>query len=221
MSDILFLSNVRLSFNHIADPQRKTDEKTGETRVSHNCELLMPESDSGYVAFIAQFQKLLQTQYPDHYQQIAQMILADRKSRCFGKGDEKISKKTFKPYDGYAGNVYITAGNKAMPQIIRADGRPADNNMEAMQLARAMYDGCYVNAAIKPWVQKPNPTKQYGHGIRCDLIAVQFAKDGQPFGAEAPDASNLFGAVAAPAVPGFGVVAEAAPAMPLPPFMAR
>jgi hypothetical protein len=67
-----------------------------------------------------------------------------------------------------------------------------------------MYGGCRVNAAIKPWLQD----NKHGRGIRCDLIAVQFAADDTPFGEGATDASNLFGAVAgAPA--GFGAVAPA------------
>jgi hypothetical protein len=75
-----------------------------------------------------------------------------------------------------------------------------------------MYGGCRVNAAIKPWPQD----NKHGRGIRCDLIAVQFAADDTPFGEGAVDASNLFGAVAgAPA--GFGAVAPAA-AMPAAPF---
>ena len=79
-----------------------------------------------------------------------------------------------------------------------------------------MYGGCRVNAAVKPWLQD----NKHGRGIRCDLIAVQFAADDTPFGEGAVDASNLFGAVAgAPAAaPGFAPVAAPA-AMGLPPFM--
>jgi hypothetical protein len=77
-----------------------------------------------------------------------------------------------------------------------------------------MYGGCRVNAAIKPWPQD----NKHGRGIRCDLIAVQFAGDDTPFGEGNVDASGMFGAVAggAPAgVPGF---AAQAPAMPAAPF---
>jgi hypothetical protein len=82
--------------------------------------------------------------------------------------------------------------------------------MAYQQLARKMYGGCRVNAAIKPWPQD----NKHGRGIRCDLIAVQFFKDDTPFGEGAVDASNLFGAVAGAAPAGFGAVAPAMPAAP-------
>jgi hypothetical protein len=141
------------------------------------------------------------------------MIQNDRKTRCFGRGEEKVNKKTFQPYDGYAGNVFITAGRDSAPQMIQADGTPVDpaNTMAYQQLARKMYGGCRVNAAIKPWPQD----NKHGRGIRCDLIAVQFAADDTPFGEGAVDASNLFGAVSNPAqaqaAPGGGFGMPAAP----------
>ena len=146
------------------------------------------------------------------------MIQQDRKTRCYGRGEEKISRKTMQPYDGYAGNVYITAGRDTPPQMIQADGTPVDpaNTMAYQALARKMYAGCRVNAAIKPWPQD----NKVGRGIRCDLVAVQFAADDTSFGEGAVDASNLFGAVAgAPAGMFAPAAAPAAPAMPMPPFM--
>jgi hypothetical protein len=84
--------------------------------------------------------------------------------------------------------------------------------MEAQQLARAMYGGCRVNAAIKPWPQK----NTHGNGIRCDLIALQFHKDDTAFGeGGSPDVTAMFGAVtAAPAMFGAAPAAPAMPAMP-------
>ena len=40
-----------------------------------------------------------------------------------------------------------------------------------------VYAGCYVNASVDLWAQDG----QYS-GIRCTLVAVQFAKDGDAFG---------------------------------------
>ena len=98
--------------------------------------------------------------------------------------------------------------------MIQADGSPIDptNTMAYQQVARKMYGGCRVNAAVKPWLQE----NKHGRGVRCDLIAVQFAGDDTPFGEGAVDASSLFGAVAgAPA----GMFAPAA-GMPAAPFAA-
>ena len=123
---------------------------------------------------------------------------------------EKVNKKTFKPYDGYEGQMFITAGSERQPQIIQADGSPVDpaNTMAVQQLARKLYGGCRVNAAVKPWVQK----NQHGNGFRFDLVAVQFFKDDVAFGEGVVDASGLFGAVQQAAGP-------SASGAPMPGFM--
>jgi hypothetical protein len=219
MSDVIFLSDVRLSFPHIAEPQRRVNEQTGKEKISYNCEFIMPQEHAGFQQFMQRYAQLAQDTWKEHAPQVMQMIQSDRKSRCFGLGAEKVNKKTFKPYDGYEGHVFITAGSDRMPQVIRQDGTPVEpgNVMEAQQLARAMYGGCRVNAAIKPWPQK----NMHGNGIRCDLIAIQFFKDDTAFGeGGAPDLTGMFGAVAAaPAMFGAAPAAPAMPAMPgLPSF---
>ena len=210
---------MRLSFPHLAEPQRQINELTGKERISYNCEFIMPKDHPGLQQFMQRYATMAQEKWLEHTNTVMQMIQADRKLRCYGVGEEKVNKKTFQPYDGYAGNVFITAGRDSQPQMIQADGQPIDptNTMAYQQLARKMYGGCRVNAAVKPWLQD----NKHGRGIRCDLIAVQFAADDTPFGEGATDASNLFGAVAgAPA--GFGAVASAMPAAPfagLPSFL--
>jgi len=220
MSDVIFLSNVRLSFPHITEPQRKINEQTGKERISYNAEFIMPKDHAGLSQFMQRYSAMALEKWKEHAQTVMGMIQQDRKSRCFGMGEEKINKKTFLPYDGYPNMFFISAGRDTPPQIIQADGTPVDpaNTMAYQQLTRKMYGGCRVNAAVKPWLQE----NTHGRGIRCDLIALQFAGDDTAFGEGNIDVSNLFGAVAgAPA--GFGAVpAAAAPAMPgLPSFLGQ
>lgn len=222
MSDIVFLSNVRLSFPHLAEPQKQVNEATGATRISYNAEFLMPQDHPGFQQFMARYAAVALDKWKEHANTVMGMIQNDRKTRCFGQGSEKVNKKTFLPYDGYAGNVFITAGRDTPPQMIQADGQPIDpsNTMAYQALARKMYGGCRVNAAIKPWPQD----NKHGRGIRCDLIAVQFAGDDTAFGEGAVDASNLFSSVSNPAqaqaAPGGGFAMPAAPFGGLPSFLA-
>ena len=216
MSDIIFLSNVRLSFPHLAEPQRQINEVTGKERISYNCELIMPQDHAGFAQFMTRYGAMMLEKWKEHAQTLMGMIQNDRKLRCYGRGEEKINKKTFQPYDGYAGSVFITAGRDTPPQMIQADGSPIDpsNTMAYQQLARKLYGGCRVNAAIKPWLQD----NKHGRGIRCDLIAVQFAGDDVAFSEGSVDVSGMFGAVAgAPA--NFGG-SNPYPAMPAAPFAA-
>jgi hypothetical protein len=219
MSEIIFLSNVRLSFPHLAEHQKQVNEATGAQRISYNAEFIMPQDHAGFQQFMARYGAMALEKWKEHAQTVMGMIQNDRKTRCYGVGTEKISKKTFKPYDGYgdAGAVFITAGRDSAPQMIQADGSPVDpaNTMAYQQLARKMYGGCRVNAAIKPWPQD----NKHGRGIRCDLIAVQFAGDDTPFGEGAADASSMFGAVAGGVHPAMNSVNPfGATPMPAAPF---
>lgn len=218
MSDIIFLSNVRLSFPHLAEPQRQVNEQTGKERISYNCEFIMAQDHAGFQQFMQKYGALAVEKWKEHANTVMQMIQGDRKTRCYGRGEEKVNKKTFQPYDGYAGMGYISASRDKMPQIIDASGNPIDpnNTMACQAEARKMYGGCFVNAVVKPWLQE----NKHGRGIRCDFVAVQFFKDGAAFGEGAVDVSGMFGAApvapaAAPAMPW-----ATPPAMPAAPFPA-
>jgi len=211
MSDVIFLSNVRLSFPHLVEPQKRVSPETGKERLSYSADFIMPVDHAGFKQFMAKVNEMGLAKWKEHAAQVMQMIQADRKLRCFGDGNQKVNSKTFQPYDGYAGNVFVTAGRDTPPQIIQADGTPIDpsNTMAYQALTRKMYGGCRVNAAVKPWLQE----NKHGRGIRADLVAIQFAADDKAFGEGAVDVSSMFGAVAAaPAAP-------TAPSMGLPPFM--
>lgn len=237
-SGVILLSNVRLSFPHLAEPQKQPKPEGGE-RISYNAEFILPPNHPGWAQFMQVVQTLAAEKWKEHANAVLAHVQQDRKKRCFGWGQEKVNGKTYAIYDGYEGNVFITAGRDKMPQMIDATGQQADpnNTMACQAIARMLYGGCYVNAAIKPWLQE----NSFGRGIRCDLVAVQFFADGTPFGEGAIDASGLFAptpqaAAGAPAafgaVPGFPgapapapapawgapQVPGAAPAMPPAPF---
>ena len=220
--EVIYLSDVRLSFPHLAEPQKQRNEVTGKERISYNAEFILPATHPGWQKTMQVYGQMMVATFAEHANTVMQMIQNDRKLRGFGVGTEKINKKTFKPYDGYEGGMFITAGSERQPQIIQADGQPVDpmNTMAVQQLARKLYGGCRVNAAVKPWVQK----NQHGNGFRFDLVAVQFFKDDAPFGEGVVDASGLFGAVqpaAGPsasgaALPGFMGGGGFAPVSPMP-----
>jgi hypothetical protein len=207
-NSLIFVS-ARASFPNILDPQIKTNDNGQQTQ-SWNVDLIFPKDDAGFAKFMQEAQKLAVEKWKENAPAALQRIQMDRKCRCFGSGDEKVSAKTFQVHPGYAGNVFISARANRPPQIIDADGKPIDpaNTMLLRAVGSKIYGGSYVNAVIKPWLQQ-NPQ---GIGIRCDLVAIQFARDGEAFGAGAADITGLFGAVAAPAA------APAAPAA-FPSFM--
>jgi biotin carboxyl carrier protein len=230
-NEIIFIQNARISFPNLIEPQVR-EKEDGSKIITYNCDLILPPDHAGYKAFMLRFQSIANEMWKDRAQGAMQQIHADRKSRCYGLGEERKNSKTFEVYSGYAGNVYISASrsfdpvkNTGRPQIIKENGQAVDAGdlVQYAHYTRQIYAGCYVNAAIKPWAQK----NVHGNGIRCELVAIQFAKDGEPFGEAEVDVSGMFGAVAG-GQPASGVtfnpidpsLTSPAPAMPgLPSFL--
>ena len=75
-------------------------------------------------------------------------------------------------YDGYAGNMSIKASSTKRPMVIGTDRSPLTED------DGKPYAGCYVNAVVELWGQRTN----FGERVNANLLAVQFAKDGEPFG---------------------------------------
>jgi len=103
---------------------------------------------------------------------IKQMQAQDK--LCLHDGDLKDM------YDGFSGNLYISARATSRPLVIDADKTP---------LAEAdgkPYAGCYVIASVELWAQDNN----YGKRLNASLRGVQFLRDGDAFaggGAALPD----------------------------------
>ncbi len=200
MAETIQLTNVRLSFPKLIEAVSNANFPNGDKKFG--ADLILAPNHPDYARIMAEVGAVASAKWKEQAPAILNMIQNDRRLRCWGKGSEKIKKDTMKPYEGYDGMVYLTTSmNEDRPPImVRTDGTVCDNanTMERAALARKLYGGCYVNAAVSPWVQD----NQFGRAIRCNLIAVQFLKDGTPFGDAPPDVTGMFSAVAAaPAVP--------------------
>ena len=206
---MIYLSNVRLSFPALVEP--RAPSSTPDAVKKYSADFILDQAHPGLAEFMKEYGRLAVEKWGENAQAVMQMVQADRKLRCYGSGSERINKKTFKVYDGYEGKYYIGANRVDAPQMIRPDGTSVEvsNTMEYQALARKLYGGCMVNAAINPWLQ----SNAFGNGIRCDLVAVQFLADAEPFGEGAADAAPMFGAVA-----GAPAAAGAVPAFAMPPF---
>jgi hypothetical protein len=97
--------------------------------------------------------------------------------RCVKDGDDV-------DYDGYANCMSIKASSNKRVTVIDRDKSPlAEEDGKP-------YGGCYVNAIVGLWVQNNN----YGKRVNANLLGVQFAKDGTPFGAGDIDVTDDFDA---------------------------
>lgn len=100
-------------------------------------------------------------------------------------GNEKDGK------EGYGDEVmFVSARNAKRPVVVDGDLTPLTANDSRP------YAGCYVNATVRLFAYDH---KVGGKGVSCTLRAVQFAKDGESFGAGPVDAEEEFEKVSADA----------------------
>ena len=152
MSKII-LKNVRVSFPSLF----KKGSFNGEETKYEATFLLNKEEHADSIAEIkAQIADLVKTNLK------GAKVPADK--LCLRDGDEV-------EYDGYAGCYSIKCSTKKRPIVIDRDRSPLTED------DGKPYGGCYVNASIDLWVQN----NAYGKRVNSTLLAVQFAKDGEPF----------------------------------------
>ena len=156
------LNNVRLSFPSIFNKS----EFNGQVGKFEATFLMNKESQAKMIA--------------DVEAQIA-LIQKDNKAKV---SPDKICLKDgeFVDYDGYAGCMSIKAGSNRRPTVLGRDKAPV------VEEDNIVYAGCYVNAVIELWYQD----NSYGKRVNCNLLGIQFAKDGDTFGAGDTDVSDDF-----------------------------
>ena len=155
----LKLKNVRLAF-----PALWTAKTVGdEDKPSFSAALILPRNHPQ----VAEIEKVMLAAATEKWaakgaETLKQLKAADKV--LLHNGDAK-------DYDGFAGNLFISARNPVRPTVLdankppltEADGRP--------------YAGCYVNVALDVWAQE----NKYGKRINCTLKGVQFYRDGDAF----------------------------------------
>lgn len=156
------LNNVRLSFPSIFNKS----EFNGQVGKFEATFLMNKESQAKMIT--------------DVQAQIA-LIQKDNKAKV---SPDKLCLKDgeFVDYDGYAGCMSIKAGSNRRPTVLGRDKAPV------VEEDNIVYAGCYVNAVIELWFQD----NSYGKRVNCNLLGIQFAKDGDTFGAGDTDVSDDF-----------------------------
>jgi hypothetical protein len=86
-------------------------------------------------------------------------------------------------YDGYEGNYFVNARNKAKPTV-----RDADGKTDLAEQDGKPYAGCYVNAMIEIYAQD----NKFGKRVNATLRGVQFYRDGDAFSGSAPAGDEDF-----------------------------
>lgn len=174
-SEIIKIKNARLSFPRLfkARSFREGQEPRFEAT------FLLDPSNAVHAATIEQVEFMANEIAIEHWgteKKIPKTLV-----ECFGlAADEKPPLE----YDGYEGMYFLrTAANLKNPPVIVDQGRvPLEIDERGVE-PRIPYAGCYVNGTITLWVMD----NEFGNRINANLRIVQFAKDGDAFGAAAPN----------------------------------
>ncbi|MBI6549917.1 DUF2815 family protein [Xenorhabdus lircayensis] len=155
------LKNVRLAFPDLFEAK----DFEGDGNFKFRATFLIPKERKELIAEIeAAILKVATDKWGAKAEGITNSIRGNHMRFNLRDGDEKSD------YDGYAGNMFIAASNKARPLVIdrgrspltAQDGKP--------------YSGCYVNATISIYAYDNK-----GKGISASLGGVQFFRDGDAF----------------------------------------
>lgn len=154
----IHLENVRLSYPHLDEPWAKDPAKD---KVRYSATFLMPKTTHREA-------KDLIKEHNENLMKAGKVPFIKPDARCLRDGDQ-----TGKPE--YAGNYYVASG-ETNPPAIRT--QTPGQRLTPEQTKRMFYAGCYVNAVVRPWLQN----NVHGKRVNAGLTAVQFLRDGEPFG---------------------------------------
>jgi hypothetical protein len=151
----ILLKNVRASFPHVLKPSSFEGSEP-----AFSIRALMPKGSHGKTAALvkAANDKLLADA------KLTGKVAADK--LCLRDGD--LGGK-----DEEDGCWTVSARDKKRPRVL-----DANKDVLSEKDIDRIYGGCYVNVLVRPWLQN----NAYGKRVNCNLVAVQFVRDGEAFG---------------------------------------
>ena len=156
----VLIRNARLSFPKLFRAEAVKGDP--DARPRYGCALLVPKDDEATMAKLnKEIQRLAKEKMKG--------VQPKRKDISIKDGDDEDG-------DDFSKGCWIISANRQESQ-----GRPVVIDRDRSPLAESdgkPYAGCYVNAVVGLYVPRNWPTK-----VCASLEVVQFAKDGEPFGA--------------------------------------
>jgi len=171
MGKIVTLKNVRIAlFN---DPALWTPKQyEGKGAFKYSAKFIMaPDSEEKKLCDEA-IKEVTSAEWKGKTESLTEEFKLNRQKWCFEDGNRRQN------YAGYPGNWVLTA-NRAekdnAPQVVDRGLKPISEN------SGIIFSGCLVNARVDFYAQSG-----VNAGMRCTLIAVQFAAIAESFGGAAP-----------------------------------
>lgn len=158
------LANVRLSFPDLFT----ATQVNGQGEPSFRAQFLVPANSTLKAEIDTEVKRIAVAKWGAKAQAILDANEGIPQKMCWIDGKKRA-------YDGYEGMWALSA---TRPE---KKGPPLRYTSAKVLLDKdtgALYAGCYVNASVNFWCQD----NQHGKAVRCELLGVQFYKDGDSFG---------------------------------------
>lgn len=169
------LTNVRLSFPKLIKAETFKGQDGKDSKPKFSAAFLIPKSDTETVAVIKKV--MMATAIAKWGPEDGPVEL----KRLFGQNKTCLIDGDNASYDGYAGHFALrTSSTPEYPPTL-VDEYAHEMNRENPATAAKFYAGCYVNAIVRFWAQ--GVESGFGKRLNASLGAVQFAGDGEAFGA--------------------------------------
>ena len=153
MSEFILMKNVRCSFPHLS----KKPVINGQEGKYGAVLMLDPKQ---HAEAITEIESAMTALANDKWK--GKMPPSDR--LCLRRGEDRGRPE-------YEGFLVLSANNVDRPVVIDGAKVRIENPQDC-----PVYGGCYVNAKVRLWAQD----NQYGKRINCELVTIQFARDGEP-----------------------------------------
>lgn len=164
----IIIKNVRCAFVNL----HRTTQFEGQGEPYYGITLLIePESENDKLIWAA-ITAAAEVKWEKKAAAIMTTLRGSSQKCCYIDGN-------MKEYTGFENMMALSAKRPAKsgpPKLLDRD------KSELGEESGKPYGGCYVNAKVQFWAQDNN----YGKGLRCTLVAVQFVKDGEAFGGSGP-----------------------------------
>jgi hypothetical protein len=166
------LTNVRLSYPSLFEAKSFTGNDGKPTKPKFQAVFILDKKQH------AELLKRIELETTKTAKEFFNGKLPHLKKKPIRDGAEKEDK------DGYGPDVvFISTSSERRPQIV-----DSDPTIPLVATDNRPYVGCYVNAIISFYAYDH---KLGGKGVSCNLLAVQFLRDGDPFG-ETVDVNEAF-----------------------------
>jgi hypothetical protein len=179
VSDPIILKDVRLSV--FKNSLRVATQFDGVGEFKYQAHFLIEPGSENDKAIRAAIQEVAQHKWKDKAAAALKGIEGQKKEYCYLSGDSK-------EYAGYAGMMVLSTTRYKNDGPVKVIDRQKNDLDET---SGKPYSGCYVNAKVQLRAQD----NQWGKGMRCGLIAVQFVRDGDAFSGSGPANDTGFEAI--------------------------